>query len=70
MGFQNRDSCVELNLALHRQCLDDCLKEIKTSGKESHDKKLLNLCVYHLFEKTAISLSSEHSLYKEKQGKK
>src|SRR3989344_5077883 len=67
MGFQNRDSCVELNLALHRQYVDDCLKDIKSSGNEVHDKKLLNLCVYHLFEKHAISLSSEYLLYRNKK---
>lgn len=64
IGFQNRDSCIELNLALHRQYIDDCLKEIKSSGDESRDKKLLNLCVYHSFEKQAIFLSSEYLLYK------
>jgi len=67
MGFQNRDSCVELNLALHRQYVDDCLKEIKSSGNESHDKKLLDLCVYHSFEKQAISLSSYYLLYRNKK---
>ena len=64
MGFQDRDSCAELNLALHRQYVDDCLKEIKSSGNKAHDKKLLDLCVYHSFEKQAIFLSSEYSLYK------
>lgn len=66
MGFQNRDSCVELNLALHRQYIDDCLKDIKSSSNESHDKKLLDLCVHHSFEKQAISLSSEYLLYRQK----
>lgn len=67
MGFQDRESCAELNLALHRQYVDDCLKEIKSSGNDSHDKKLLDLCVYHLFERQAISLSSEYLLYKNRK---
>ena len=66
MGFQNRDSCVELNLALHKQYIDNCLKEIKTSNDESYNKKLLDLCVYHSFEKNAIFLSSEYYNYKTK----
>jgi len=66
MGFQNRDSCVEFNLALHSQYVDDCLKEIKSSSNESHDKKLLDLCIYHSFEKQAIFWGSEYSLYKNK----
>ena len=67
MGFQNRDSCVELNLALHRQYVDDCPKEIKSSGNEPHDKKLLDLCVYPSFGKQAISLSSEYLFYRNKK---
>ena len=67
MGFQNRDSCVELNLALHRQYVDDCLKEIKSSDNEANYNKLLDLCVYHSFEKQAISLSSEYLLYRNKK---
>lgn len=66
MGFQNRDSCIEFNLALHRQYVDDCLKKIKSSNNKFHDKKLLNLCVYHSFEKQAIFWSSEYFLYKNK----
>jgi hypothetical protein len=67
MGFQNRDDCRDLNLSLHMQYVDDCLKDIKISNDESHDKKLLDLCVYHLFEKNTISLSSEYARYKEEK---
>lgn len=67
IGFQNRDSCRELNLALHNQYVDDCLKGIKTSNNEFYDKKLLDLCVCHLFEKNAIFLSSEYTKYKMKK---
>jgi len=67
MGFKDRSSCVELNLALHKQYVDECLKEIKTSKNESHDKKLIDLCVYHSFEKNDISLSSEYENFLNKK---
>jgi len=37
-----------------------------TFGRESYDKKLLDLCVYHSFEKNAILLNSEYLRYKNK----
>ena len=69
IGFQNRDNCIELNLALHKQYLDDCLRGIRITKKESSNKKLLNLCIYHLFERDGVFLNSEYLLYREKQNK-
>ncbi|OGZ13847.1 MAG: hypothetical protein A2942_02825 [Candidatus Lloydbacteria bacterium RIFCSPLOWO2_01_FULL_50_20] len=64
MGFKDRNDCAKLNLALHRQYIDDCVEKIKTSNDESYDRALVDSCVYHLFEIQAISLSSEYTAYK------
>lgn len=67
MGFPNRDSCTQLNIALHKQYIDECLKRIKISNNESQNKKLLDFCVYYSFEKEVISLNSEYASFKTKK---
>lgn len=64
MGFKDRADCVRLNLGLHGQYIDDCLRKIKRSGDESYDKALVDSCAYHLFEIQEIALSSEYTAYK------
>jgi len=64
VGFENHDDCVNLNLALHKQYIDDCLKNIKTSNRESFDMKQLDLCVYYSFERQSLFLSSEYFVFR------
>lgn len=64
IGYKDRNDCVQLNLALNKQYVDDCLKGIKLSGDDAYEKKLLDLCVFHLFEKDSIFLTSEYVFYK------
>ncbi len=64
MGFKDRNSCVDLNVSLHKQYTDDCINLIRSSSDMDYNLKLLDLCVYHSFEKQAVSLSSEYVIYK------
>ena len=68
IGFENKDDCVRLNLALDRTYTDECMEGIESGGldKESY-KNLVSLCVYHSFEKNRIFLDSEYWFYKNKK---
>lgn len=64
LGFQNQEDCSKLNLALHKQYADDCLKEIKVTNREDYNLKLLNACVYYSFERNSVFLDSKYFVYK------
>ena len=60
IGYENRDQCKSLNTSLYQQYLGQCLKDIKTLNDEKNYKRLVNFCVYHLFSKNYLQLSSEY----------
>lgn len=64
LGFQSRKDCSDLNIALHKQYLDSCSRQIKTTSREDYNLKLLNSCVYHYFESNSIFMNSEYFAYK------
>lgn len=68
-GYSDKENCVDLNLALQRQYLDDCSSNLKTTGKESYDRELMDKCVYHRFAINEIFLASQYFLYKTSNAK-
>jgi hypothetical protein len=63
LGFSSRDDCINLNLALHKQYADVCLKDLKLTSNEHRNKELLDICILHLFEKDEVILISEYEDY-------
>jgi len=64
IGFRDKQECVDLNLTLHKQYLDECLNKIKLTQNEKNDQFMVDQCVYHKVSIDFLTLSQEYFIFK------
>ena len=66
IGYHDKQGCIDLNLALHSQYLDECSDLIPFTQDKKQYEYLLEQCVYHKFSINFLVLTQENLSFENK----
>ncbi len=68
VGFNNKEQCQTMFIALHKQYVDECTDMLFTTKlNDNNAKRLINKCIYLSIEKDQLPLDRDYEIFMSKQ---